>query len=83
MSDKPNATLQTTDGSVRLSPKEITAHGKERSRIVTTWFAGLALVSLIAIYGISLAVGKDAHELLPVMGTVFGIFVGRFMPQGE
>jgi hypothetical protein len=83
MNDKPNETLKTTDGSLRLSPKEITAHGRERSRLVTTWLAGLALLLLIAIYGITLAVGKDGHELLPLIGTVFGILVGRFMPQGD
>jgi hypothetical protein len=78
-----NKTLQTTQGSVRLGPKEITAHGKERSRFISTWFAGIALVMLILVYGVALAVGKEARDLLPVIGTVFGLFVGRFAQRGD
>jgi len=72
-----NKTLEITQGSVRLDPKTITAHGKERSRLATTWLASGALILLIVIYGVTAIRGMEAHELLAVIGTAFGYFAGR------
>jgi hypothetical protein len=83
VNDKANETLQTTDGSVRLTPREITAHGKERRSLSATRFAGSALILLLVIFGGSLAFGRDSHELATLVGTVFGLFVGRFGQRGD
>jgi len=79
----PPASLKTTSGSVRFDSKAITAHGKERSRFATTCFAGTALVLLIVIYGVGVHVGKESQGLLALIGTVFGIFVGRVWQRGD
>ena len=82
MSDA-KGTLQTSQGSVRLGPKEITAHGKERSRIASTWFAGIALLMLVAIYGASFFLAHEQQGLLALIGTVFGIYLGRYSQHGD
>ena len=65
-------------------PKTIAAQGKERSRLTATWFAGIALLLLIVLYGVSVFVkGIESHELLTLIGTVFGIFVGKFAQRGD
>ncbi len=72
--------IQITPGSTQLSPKLVTAHGKEQSRMTATRFAGVALLALIVIYGAAfLARGVESHDLTGLIGTAFGIFAGRYL----
>ena len=76
----PGPSLRTTDGS---NHKVITAEGKERSRFAITMYCGIALLALIGLYAIQLLTGKDAHDLLALIGTAFGLLVGRLSARGD
>jgi hypothetical protein len=71
-------TLRTNQGLVPLTPAAIKAHGQEKSRFAVTCISGAALLLLIMIYGIARYNGADNQQLLTVIGTVFGLFVGLF-----
>ena len=80
MSDEQkNETLRTSSGSAKLDHRVVTAEGKGKSALSATRFAGSALILLIVICGYAFIAQKDgAKELLALIGTVFGLFVGRY-----
>jgi|HubBroStandDraft_4_1064222.scaffolds.fasta_scaffold117566_2 hypothetical protein len=86
MSDEENKpSLKLTGGSEkgRRAP-EITAEGKEKSRLLATKFGGCAIILMLAIYGV-LAWSKPegARDLLTLVGTAFGLYVGRLSGRGD
>jgi len=74
-------TIEIGQGSMPADIRAIAEHSKAKMRQTTTWIAGLALVFLIVLYGINtIWKGIENHELLTLIGTVFGLFIGR-IPQ--
>lgn len=70
--------IEGTSGEVRpLSPEVITAAGKERSRLVQTWFGGAVLAALSLAYVYLAANSIDTHALLTFLATAYGVYVGR------
>jgi hypothetical protein len=78
----PNTTEEvlpprTTNGTVRLDHKVITATGKERTRLLAVGIAGAVLILMTFAYIYLIVTKAESPGLLAFIGTGFGLLVGK------
>ncbi len=72
-------------GSAVGNPKVITAEGRERHRMATTYIGGAVVIilTLAYVYTLLWRPGGEARDLLPFLTGAVGLLFGRGHQGGE